>query len=641
MTVSDQKLSHSTNIDADADHTRLVEPATSTCKETNVEPGADLTILGEPVIKPRKETNMNDEQTRRILKRNYQSLLDSASDLDESQKGDPEVGEADSQSAKDPEKAIQNLNNLFVGTAPENFQLFMMTELRNSQKSLPSTQRRWDPQFISVCLGLYVRSPKAYTDLRDSGMITLPSERLLRMYKNCIKQKPGINEENIGWMKKEADRQKVSTFGRRGGICIDEMTIQDDLQIVKEGDAWKIVGAVDMGEINNNMAVILNKKKTVELATHCCQYVFHGFTGFRWPVAYYGSNPATSHQLFINFWELVDVLDEHGFTVDYAMFDGASTNRSFMNILLEDKPRANKFAARDIYNLQHRVFIIQDVKHVIKKLRNNVEASKLANKTEKGRYLLLNEKPIIWEHFEEAFKFNRQNGFRIHRRLTKEHIELTSATKMRNKLAEEVLNRDMLFLFKSYQATIDDPERLASTICLLENTAVLVEVFSDKRPIIEVADTRLKHLSDALRFFNQWEESIKQSSVHNQIKNLFPQETRDDLNSCITGFAEMCQSLLGTGNSITPAYMNSDIIENHFCQQRGTVNGMNTNPTLAHYGPSNTSICLGQASVSSKANSGTKTLFYKATTPCPLNKRPRTQEKCTRRIPSCTKPKIH
>ena len=302
MTVSDQKLSHSTNIDADADHTRLFEPATSTCKETNVEPGVDLTILGEPVTKPRKETNMNDEQTRRILKRNYQSLLDSASDLDESQKGDPEVGDPERRSAKDPEKAIQNLNNLFVGTAPENFQLFMMTELRNSRKSLPSTQRRWDPQFISVCLGLYVRSPKGYTDLRDSGMITLPSERLLRMYKNCIKQKPGINKENIGWMKKEADRQKVSTFGRRGGICIDEMTIRDDLQIVKEGDAWNIVGAVDMGEINNNMAVILNKKKTVELATHCCQYVFHGFTGFRWPVAYYGSNPATSHQLFINFW---------------------------------------------------------------------------------------------------------------------------------------------------------------------------------------------------------------------------------------------------------------------------------------------------------------------------------------------------
>ena len=76
------------------------------------------------------------------------------------------------------------------------------------------------------------------------------------------------------------------------------MSIQDDLQIVGNGNAWCIVGAVDMGVTNNMLSVLNNKGKKVELATHCLQFISHGLSGFRWPVAYYGSNQATMHQIF-------------------------------------------------------------------------------------------------------------------------------------------------------------------------------------------------------------------------------------------------------------------------------------------------------------------------------------------------------
>jgi hypothetical protein len=48
---------------------------------------------------------------------------------------------------------------------------------------------------------------------------------------------------------------------------------------------------------------------------------------------------------------------------------------------------------------------------------------------------------------------------------------------------------------------------------------------------------------------------------------------------------------------VDPAYFNSDIVENLFGQQRGIRNGLNANPTLKQYGPSNTAIILGQCSV--------------------------------------------
>ena len=73
-------------------------------------------------------------------------------------------------------------------------------------------------------------------------------------------------------------------------------------------------------------------------------------------------------------------------------------------------------------------------------------------------------------------------------------------------------------------------------------------------------------------------------------------------------YVEGCNSTLllklEHGNSINPGYLNSDLVENLFCQQRGIRNGLNTNPTLLQYGPSNIAIILGQCSVSNKSNSG-------------------------------------
>lgn len=314
------------------------------------------------------------------------------------------------------------IDRLLSAGAPENFKVLLESQIKNSNIELDIHQRRWNPQIISLCLSLYCRSPNAYEDLRNSGMLILPAKSTLNYYRNSVKQVPGITPDNITWMKKEAGRQNTSEYGRRGGILLDEMSIQDDLQIVRKGDAWDIVGGVDMGETNNNINIIIEGKKTCHLATHCLQFAFHGFTGFRWPIAYYGSNPASTHQIYNNFWECVDVLDENGFIVDYVMLDGASTNRSFSKLLLGDDPRGCNFVAKDIYDSKHQVCVIQDIKHVFKKIRNSIESSKRANESSSGRHLVLNGRPIVWELFEEVLKFNSSSGLRIHRKLTKEHI---------------------------------------------------------------------------------------------------------------------------------------------------------------------------------------------------------------------------
>ena len=78
-------------------------------------------------------------------------------------------------------------------------------------------------------------------------------------------------------------------------------------------------------------------------------------------------------------------------------------------------------------------------------------------------------------------------------------------------------------------------------------------------------------------------------------------ECRQDITCALVGFLAMCSRIL-PGCPIMPGFINSDVVENFFCQQRGISHGLNTNPTMSQYGPAINSIILGQRTVSRKSN---------------------------------------
>jgi len=203
---------------------------------------------------------------------------------------------------------------------------------------------------------------------------------------------------------------------------------------------------------------------------------------------------------------------------------------------------------------------------------------------------------------------------------------------MRNSLAIEVLNRDMLYLMKLYQATLKKPENLASSIRLLEQTSELVEIFCSRNiPISSLDDKRFEMMNNALNYFKSLKDDVVKSLMLLASKNLMTQETRTYINSALHGIISLSKIMLNGKNSINPGYLNSDIVENLFGQQRGVRTGLNSNPTLAQYGPSNTAIILGQCTVSNKSNSMNKASFFTATTPCPLNTARNKSKKAPRR----------
>ena len=114
-----------------------------------------------------------------------------------------------------------------------------------------------------MCLSVWNRSPQAYKELQGSGMVVLPSGRLLQMYKNCIRQNPGMNHEVFDLMQKEALKWKIPASGYRGGIMLDEMSIQEDLQLKEENGLMKLVGLVDLGQEDSSMITIRKGTKFI------------------------------------------------------------------------------------------------------------------------------------------------------------------------------------------------------------------------------------------------------------------------------------------------------------------------------------------------------------------------------------------
>ena len=60
-------------------------------------------------------------------------------------------------------------------------------------------------------------------------------------------------------------------------------------------------------------------------------------------------------------------------------------------------------------------------------------------------------KNISWQQFRDAFNWDQLNfSLPLHEKLTLAHFDIDSAAKMRNHLAEDVLDRKMLFLMKVF-----------------------------------------------------------------------------------------------------------------------------------------------------------------------------------------------
>ncbi|MEW8546778.1 MAG: hypothetical protein AB2693_24960, partial [Candidatus Thiodiazotropha sp.] len=200
---------------------------------------------------------------------------------------------------------------------------------------------------------------------------------------------------------------------------------------------------------------------------------------------------------------------------------------------------------------------------------------------------------------DDAYRWDRRNPVQIHRKLTNEHLFPSQSSKMRNHLAEDVPDKEMLNLVLNYKDTLGEKGSvLDGAVELLQKTSTMINVFRDRRPLYTESDERLKQIDYVKEWFSQWKNGSDNKSI-------LSKECMEDVHATIEGFKQLCVSITKEypGWSIIPAMINSDPIENIFCQQRGKFNGNNTNPTALQYKRNMNSVILGQNSISKKSNS--------------------------------------
>ena len=263
-------------------------------------------------------------------------------------------------------------------------------------------------------------------------------------------------------------------------------------------------GFVDFGEGSDGIHKQQKSSNALQLATTVLQWVFLGLNGFRFPFCYMLNKGLTAGQICTMFWNIIRTFQTYDFKIIFISMDGASSNRSFFNMICNSAT----YLAKNISSLDSYIACIMDYSQVIKKIRNSLYASGTAHHHKRKITHKLGN--VFWDHFKDAYTWDCSNHYlRIHRRLTPEHFELNSSLKMRNHLAEQTLNSDMLILLQAYQESLEDPSEINVTIDVVQQTSRLVDIFRSHVAVTSNKDPRLKELASVLAYFEDWHDFCK------------------------------------------------------------------------------------------------------------------------------------
>ncbi len=81
-------------------------------------------------------------------------------------------------------------------------------------------------------------------------------------------------------MHDEATKRNIGKKGRCGGIMLDEMAIQEDLQMKQEKGTMKLVGAIDLGDEDQCMRTLQTGNFQIELRNKFKLFIERGGLGF-------------------------------------------------------------------------------------------------------------------------------------------------------------------------------------------------------------------------------------------------------------------------------------------------------------------------------------------------------------------------
>ena len=336
-------------------------------------------------------------------------------------------------------------------------------------------------------------------------MLKLPSGRTLSDYRNFDHPKSGWQSKHLQNMLNRFKSAKISNYGKLGMLVFDEVKIKEGL--VFDPSTWELIGFTDLGsdkDIENLDSFFETPKKEPlkkKQATHVMQFFFKSlFANVDFPCAYFLTRGLTGIHLNRIFWQGVSLLHGFGFEVLLSC-DGASENRKFIRMNTHQGSLCkgyNRFS-------KNPLFFLSDPPHLLKKLRNNL--FNIGDKTQNSQFtrkLTRGGQNIIWKNIEDVDERDKKRHCFV-TPLRRSHINLDSVSKMKVKLAVEVLSPQICVEMQQ-QDSLNTVECQKYT----ENCDKIWKVFNDKKKLAHPGDPRTTALDDVLEYFTSWKTEIGQ-----------------------------------------------------------------------------------------------------------------------------------
>ena len=278
---------------------------------------------------------------------------------------------------------LLNIMNLHGNQQPTNSNTFASIFWNQQFKAATLKDRRqmkWHPAMIRWCLYLHHRSSGAYSTLRNSGVITLPTERTLSDYRHFCPARCGFSAAGDRQLLEVLQQHKPVHLAKYVVIVLDEMYIKEGLVFQRSSGA--LIGYQDLGDVNN---ILHDAESQVTNPNNCKRplakimlvFMVRGlFSSLKYPYVQFPASSTKGADLFPLFRQVVSRLTRLGLHILATTCDGASDNRRMFALQYCGNKKDLVYKTTNVYR-DEEIFFISDPPHLLKTIRNCFQRGKL------------------------------------------------------------------------------------------------------------------------------------------------------------------------------------------------------------------------------------------------------------------------
>ncbi|KAL4091160.1 hypothetical protein QTP88_025897 [Uroleucon formosanum] len=316
-------------------------------------------------------------------------------------------------------KKLKNKNSIKKVDATKFFEYAKFysknSEIFVKMQMLHKKREPWSTAEKNFALSLYYKSPSTYRYMVKNGIV-LAGESTVRRWLNSICFSTGFSDKYMEQIKLKTSR--MSYVEKKCVILLDEISIMKCVEYNKILDL--IEGFEDVGTLG----------RTNKIGSHALVVMLRGlYSNWKFPFCYFFTGSGVKgDDLVLIIKNCVQKVLDLELIPTCIVCDQGTQNRRMFSILkgTEDNPHTTICG--------QKLFLIYDLPHLIKSLRNN-----LLN----GNYIIEKTKLVTLKDIRKTYEIDIKNKARAMCKITPTHLAPNPFQKMTCKLAIQLLSHSV------------------------------------------------------------------------------------------------------------------------------------------------------------------------------------------------------